>query len=201
MNGREKIGHWLKNVFVYHYGRIVLLAAAAAALVIWLTVGALRRERYDLNAVIASQGPVSAAETAALERLIAEAAGDLNDDGTIKVNIRLVDLSDAEGAETEYTRMLLFQSLPEYTLFFIEGEQAEKYCQEEESFRDLTEFGIAADEKYPNRVYVGDSPAMFFSRKREYYALLSDWTDEGKGSAEATAAIVRAIKALLSGER
>ena len=51
--------YWFTNIFWYHYGKIALLALVLLITVVWLTVDALHKEKYDLNMCIAANGPVT----------------------------------------------------------------------------------------------------------------------------------------------
>ena len=45
---------------------------------------------------------------------------------------------------------------------------------------------------------MGDKEVVQYLGDHEFYACLADWTVDGKGSPEMTAAAVRALKALLA---
>ncbi len=198
-NKRKKgFSYWLVNVFWYHYGKLSLLIAVLIILAAVLTVQALQKEKYDLNAVVAVPGPVSEESAEELKELIAGAAGDVDGNGRVNINLQLVDLSDEEHFEDNHYRLLLYLSLPEYTLFFMDGQYSETYSRKEGYFNELAGYGIETSDPTGKRIYVGDKKIMKAMGGYGFYACLSDWTTDGKGDRTWTEAAVRALKALLS---
>ena len=58
--------YWFTNVFWYHYGKIALIVVVLVIIAVWLTVDALHKETYDLNIVVAANGPVADTDAEAL---------------------------------------------------------------------------------------------------------------------------------------
>ncbi len=192
--------YWFTNVFWFHYGKLGIIIVLALVVVVFLTVQAFKKERYDLNVVLALKGPVSYEATGELNGLIAEAAGDVDGNGEVNINIQTVDLSDEAHFEDNHYRLLLYLSLPEYTVFIMDGQYSQTYCSKEGYFNELADYGIETDDPTGKRIYAGGRRILREMGDYDYYVCLSDWTTDGKGDAEWTAAAVRAIKAILASE-
>lgn len=190
-------GYWFKNVFWYHYGKLSILVALMLAAAIWMTVEAFQKEEFDLNAAIITEGGIAETDTAALNRLFAEVVGDVNGDGKVLVNIQTVNLSDVENLENNQYRMLLYMTLPEYTVFIMNDYYSNLYAGKDDTFQPLGNYGIETDEEGGRRACVTQKALLHSLGDWDYYVCLSDWTVDGKGSTEMTAAGVRAIQALL----
>ena len=76
--------------------------------------------------------------------------------------------------------------------------ESARYVKEEDTFQPLADYGIVTDDESGRRVWVGDKDVIQYLGDHEFYACLADWTVDGKGSPEMTAAAVRALKALLA---
>ena len=190
--------YWFINVFWYHYGKLSILVVFLAAAAIWMTVGALKKEKYDLNVAVVSDVAIARSDASALSALFAEAAGDVNGDGKALVNIVTVTMKDEESPETGRYQALLYLSLPEYTIFLMNEEESARYVKEDETFQLLADYGIATEDESGRRIWVGDKAVIRDLGDHQFYACLADWTVDGKGSPEMTAAAVRALKALLA---
>lgn len=189
--------YWFTNVFWYHYGKIAIGVLILAVIAIWLTVDALHKEEYDLNMVIAANGPVTEAGAEALRQALVMGIPDVNGDGKILVNIKTIDLADAENLEGNQSQLLLYLSLPEYTLFILDEDRSSLYCSKEDTFQALANYGFSTEDPTGLRVYVGDKPLIRSLGGFAYYASLSDWTVSGKGSKAMTDAAVRALDLIL----
>lgn len=190
--------YWFINVFWYHYGKLSILVVFLAAAAIWMTVEALKKEKYDLNVAVVSDVAIARSDASALSELFAEAAGDVNGDGKALVNIVTVTMKDEESPETGRYQALLYLSLPEYTIFLMNEEESARYVKEDETFQLLADYGIATEDESGRRIWVGDKAVIRDLGDHQFYACLADWTVDGKGSPEMTAAAVRALKALLA---
>lgn len=188
--------YWFKNVFWFHYGKLAIIGVLALAAVIWLTVDALRKEDYDLNVAIITEDGLAQSDTKRLADLLGEAAGDVNGDGKTMVNIVTVNLGDRENLETSQYQMLLYMTLPEYTIFMMNEHYSAIYGQKDGTFQPLADYGIETDDQIPTRLDLSNKAILQEMGEREYYVSLSDWTVDGKGSREMTDAAVRALKAL-----
>ena len=93
--------------------------------------------------------------------------------------------------------MLLYPSLPEYTLFFMNEGESRLSAGQEDTFQDLKDYGIETSDETGKRIEVGKKEVLAPLGGGEIYLCLADWTVSGKGDARMTAAAVRAIKALL----
>lgn len=195
---KKGFGYWFTNVFWYHYGKISLLVLFLAAAAIWMTVDMLKKEEYDLNVAVMSDGAIARSDAKALSELFAEAAGDVNGDGKALVNVVTVTLEDEERPEAGRYQTLLYLSLPEYTIFLMNERESARYIKEDETFQRLADYGIETDDESGKRVWVGDKAVVQYLGDHRFYACLADWTVDGKGDPEMTAAAVRALKALLA---
>ena len=190
--------YWFTNIFWYHYGKIALLALVLLITVVWLTVDALHKEKYDLNMCIAANGPVTEAGAEELRAALEKVVGDVNRDGKVILNIQTIDLADAENLEGNHNRLLLYLALPEFTLFILDEDRSTLYCGKEDTFQTLANYGIATEDPTGLRIYVGDKPLLKNLGGFRYYASLSDWTVSGKGDKAMTDAAVRALECLLN---
>ncbi len=193
-------GYWFTNVFWYHYGKIAIAVAALLIIAVWLTMDALHKEVYDLNLVIAANGPVTDTDAAGLHTALMKQAEDVNGDGKVLINIQTIDLSDPENLEGNQQRLLLYLALPEYTLFLLDEDRSTLFCGKEDTFQPLANYGIGTEDPTGLRVYVGDKPLMGGLGGYAYYASISDWTVSGKGSKAMTQAAVRALQLILDAE-
>ena len=189
--------YWFTNVFWYHYGKFALLGLVLVVIAVWLTVDALHKEVYDLNLVIAANGPVTDTDATALPAALMKEAEDVNGDGKVLINIQTIDLSDPENLEGNQERLLLYLALPEYTLFLLDEDRSTLYCGKEDTFQPLANYGIDTDDPGGLRVYVGDKPLLRGLGGYAYYASISDWTVSGKGSRAMTRAAVNALQLIL----
>ncbi len=190
--------YWFTNVFWYHYGKLSILILFLGAAAIWMTVDMFKKEEYDLNVAVVSDGAIARSDASALAELFAAAAGDVNGDGKALVNIVTVDLADEERRESAQYQMMLYLSLPEYTVFLMNERESARYVKQEDTFQPLADYGIETADESGRRVWVGDKAAVQYLGDHEFYACLADWTVDGKGSREMTEAAVRALKALLA---
>ncbi len=190
--------YWFTNVFWYHYGKLSILILFLGAAAIWMTVDMFKKEEYDLNVAVVADGAIARSDASALAELFAAAAGDVNGDGKALVNIVTVDLADEERRESAQYQMMLYLSLPEYTVFLMNERESARYVKQEDTFQPLADYGIETADESGRRVWVGDKAAVQYLGDHEFYACLADWTVDGKGSREMTEAAVRALKALLA---
>ncbi len=200
MENSEKkgFGYWFKNVFLYHYGKLSILVLFLLATAVWFTVDALKKVEYDINVAIVAEKGIARSDSQALADLLASAAGDVNGDGKALVNVVTVDLSSGEKREESRYQELLYLSLPEYTVFLMNGEESTRYAAKDETFQLLADYGIETADETGRRVWVGDRAAVRSLCGEDCYASLADWTVDGKGSRAMTEASVRALKALLA---
>lgn len=194
MNENENKGFRYRfvNVFWYHYGKLAIAGVIALAIIIWLSIDAFNKEEYDLNVVVAADRQTAEADFAALNELLAEVVGDTSGDGDCLINIQRVNLSDGD----EQERILLYQTLPEYTLFILNDRGSQLYGSKEGTFQPLKDYGIETQDELGYRIYAGDRE-LLKALGGDCFLCLSDWTVDGKGSRDMTDAAVRAIKAIL----
>lgn len=197
MDRKPKKGflYWFENVFKYHYGKLAIVIFLILVVVIFNTVDMFRsKTEYDLSMVIAVAGNIAPSSTDELLEIAGRAAGDINGDGEINIDIQIIDMSIIEGENSPYHLMLLM-SQPEYVIFIMDDHTSKANARE---FNMLSDYGIEADEEYGQRVYIGDSPVMDrINPDIEFYACLADWTTDGKGKSEWTQAGVSIIKEII----
>lgn len=189
--------YWFTNVFWYHYGKIAIVVLILVIIAVWLTVDALHKEEYDLNMVVAANGPVADAGAEELRAALEKAIGDVNGDGKSLINIQTIDLADPENLEGNQYRLLLYLSLPEFTLFVLDEDRSTLFCGKEDTFQPLANYGVETEDPTGLRVYVGDRPLLKNLGGFSYYASLSDWTVSGKGDPAMTRAAVTALNTIL----
>ena len=189
--------YWFTNVFWYHYGKIAIIVLILVIIAVWLTVDALHKEEYDLNMVVAANGPVSDAGTEELRAALEKVIGDVNGDGKALINLQTIDLADPENLEGNQYRLLLYLSLPEFTLFVLDEDRSTLFCGKEDTFQPLENYGVETEDPTGLRVYVGDKPLLKNLGGFSYYASLADWTVSGKGDPAMTKAAVKALNAIL----
>ena len=195
---KKGFGYWFKNVFWYHYGKLSILVLFLLAAAVWMTVEAFKKPVYDLNVAVVADEVIARSDADELAQLLAAAAGDVNGDGKALVNVVTVALDDEEHPESGRYQALLYLSLPEYTIFLMNERESARYVKEEGTFQPLADYGIETPDESGRRIWVGDKAVLRYLGDHAFYACLADWTVDGKGSQEMTAAAVRALKALLA---
>ena len=150
------------------------------------------------RSAVVADGAIARSDAKALADLFAAAAGDVNGDGKALVNVVTVAMEDEERPEAGRYQALLYLSLPEYTIFLMNERESARYIKEDETFQLLADYGIETGDESGRRVWVGDKAVVQYLGDHQFYACLSDWTVDGKGSAAMTEAAVRALKALLA---
>ena len=200
MDNASKKGfrYWFTNVFWYHYGKISILVLFLLVTAVWFTVEALHKAEYDLNVAVVLEHPVAREDLEALYTLFAEAAGDVNGDRKTLVNIVPVNLGDEENPEGTRYQMMLYLSLPEYTVFLMDERESALFAGQEDTFQELSNYGIATGDETGRRVLVENKAVLAPLGEEPVYACLADWTVDGKGDPAMTEAAVRAIRALLA---
>lgn len=195
-NPKKDFKYWFRNVFWYHYGKLSIAIVIGVIIAVWLTVDALKKEEYDLNVAIIMEDGIAQSDTKKLADLLGDAAGDVNGDGKTLVNIMTVNLGDKQNLETSQYQMLLYMSLPEYTIFIMNERYSRLYGEKDGTFQPLEDYGIETEDEVPTRIDLSERAILKELGEREYFVSLADWTVDGKGSREMTEAAVRALKAL-----
>ena len=200
MEQEQKKGfvYWFKNVFWYHYGKLSILVLFLLVTAVWFTIDALKKVEYDLNVAVVADSGAARSDLEKLADLMAEAAGDLNHDGKALVNVSAVNLGDEGNLEATQYQLMLYMSLPEYTIFLMNDRESALFSRQEDTFQPLADYGIETDDAVGLCIYVGDKAILPSACRGDCYACLADWTASGKGSTAATEASVRALQALLA---
>lgn len=196
--------YWFKEVFWPHYGKLSIALLVALIVVIILTVEAINKPRYDFHMVIAMDAPVVYADTEELRSVIEPAVGDVNGDGKILMDLQIIDLGDQENLETNQQRLQLVFAQSEYTLYIMDDMYSATYCHRE-YFDPIADYGFTPDPDEPRRMNVSEVPVLWrmgqnIPEEQHFYACICDWTVDGKGDEELTAAAVRALNAILEAE-
>jgi hypothetical protein len=192
--------YWLKNVLWYHYKYWLIGGTIALAVVVALTVDALKTVHYDFYVtVVSSKIDVSYNSLSEIESVMKSAVGDLNNDGKVLISFNIINLSDPEHMEDNQSRLQIALASEETSLIILDEDYSYSYCSRE-FYDDLNDYGIQPDSKFNSRISLSDT--ALFKRAGiadgKFYASLCDWTKSGKGSKKQTDAAVRALKALLS---
>ena len=196
--------YWFKEVRWPHYAKLRIALLWALIVVIIPTVEALNNPRYDFHMVIAMDAPVVYADTEELRSVIEPAVGDVNGDGKILMDLQIIDLGDQENLETNQQRLQLVFAQSEYTLYIMDDMYSATYCHRE-YFDPIADYGFTPDPDEPRRMNVSEVPVLWrmgqnIPEEQHFYACICDWTVDGKGDEELTAAAVRALNAILEAE-
>lgn len=196
--------YWFREVFWPHYGKLSIALLVALAVAIFLTVEAVNKPKYDFHMVVALDAPIAYADTDELRNVIAPAVGDVNGDGQILMDVQVIDLGDQENLETNQQRLQLAFAQSEYTLYIMDDMYSATYCHRE-YFDPIADYGFTPDPDEERRMNVSDVPVLWrmgqnIPEEQQFYACICDWTVDGKGDKELTAAAVRALNAILEAE-
>ena len=205
MTEKRSFRDWFDNVFWYHYKWYFLAAVFVLAVVIFIITDSPGKENYDMTVVFVQSGDVAESQAAAVLDGIADAVGDVNGDGEVKLNYAYVNMgeSSADKGASGYSptdQLLVYLTGDEYALFIMDAEISNECCQANYFEDVLADYGIDTPEDDPYRVYLSDTGLMKKAGldNRDYYGLIMDWTTVGKGSKDNTDAAVNALKAILA---
>jgi len=196
--------YWFKEVFWPHYGKLSIALIVALIVAIVLTVDAANKPRYDFHMVIAMEDMITYEDTEELRSVIAPAAGDINGDGEILLEVQVINLADPENLEVNQQRLQLAFAQSEYTLYIMDEQYSATYCHRE-YFDPLANYGFTPDPDEPRRMDVSEVPILWrmgqnVPEEQHFYACICDWTVDGKGDKELTDAAVRVLNAILDAE-
>ena len=191
--------YWFKNVFLYYYGKWALVALAAIAVVVFISLESrTTKVKYDFQMGIIVSGGISWESTEELRGLVEKAAGDVNGDGAVNIDVQIVNLGDVEQAEANQSKVMLLMSQHEYTLYILDEELSRHYS-DLEYFDDLRNYGFTPDGEIPYRIDVNAAAVIQdIAAPYHFYACLFDWAAIGKGKQERTDAALRVITALIN---
>lgn len=206
---------WFENIFWYHYKWHFLIGVFVLAVTVFITAESLATAEDDFTVIIGStQYTVADKDVEQLLEVVGQSVGDLNGDGKVNIGCLAVNMSDSYddpsggfagvqsqfAGESSYTRMMLYLSQEENSLFLLDKELADQFCAIEFFEDELSDYGITPDADNPYRVDLGQSGVIKGSalEKCGLYGLIIDWTTVGKGSQEVTDAGVKALKAILA---
>ena len=195
----QGFAHWFRNVFLYYYGKWALVALAAIAVVVFISLESrTTKVKYDFQMGIIVSGGISWESTEELRGLVEQAVGDVNGNGSVDIDVQIVNLGDVEQAEANQSKVMLLMSQHEYTLYILDEELSRHYS-DLEYFDDLRNYGFTPDEEIPYRIDVNDAAVIRdIAAPYHFYACLFDWAAIGKGKQERTDAALRVITALIN---
>lgn len=174
--------HWFVNVFWYHYRWPVLVGFVVLGVVIFITVDALKRERYDTTVVIATDYYVDDTALDPLNEVLEPVVEDL--DGNGKVNIRYVVLyvGDTELGRQNQERMYLYMQDEEVAFYLMSEDISAAYTNPDLEFftDDLGDYDLPADEDHPVRMsLVGHSVLAQCGMEDMYFSIMDHSTNKG----------------------
>ncbi len=170
--------HWFVNVFWYHYKWPLLVCVVILGVVAFITIDALRKERYDTTVVIATDYYVDDTQLEPLDELLKSVVEDL--DGNGKVNIRYVILfvGDTEVGRQNQERMYLYASQEDVALYLMSGDISAAYTDPVLDFftDELSQYGLPYDESNPVRLSLAGNPVLEQCGMRDIYLSIMDFT-------------------------
>ncbi len=186
--------HWFVNVFWYHYRWPVLVGFVVLGIVVFITVDALKRERYDTTVVIATDYYVDDTALEPLNQVLEPVVEDL--DGNGKVNIRYVVLyvGDTELGRQNQERMYLYMQDHEVAFYLMSQDISGAYTNPDLEFftDDLRNYDLPADEDHPVRMSLVGHPVLTQCGMEDMYFSIMDHSTH-KGGAETKAARENAL--------
>lgn len=177
--------HWFVNVFWYHYRWPVLVGFVVLGIIAFITVDALKRERYDTTVVIATDYYVDEQGLEPLDQVLKPVVEDL--DGNGKVNIKYVVLyvGDTELGRQNQERMYLYMSEEDVAFYLMSENISDGYTNPDLEFftDDLSNYDLPYDENNPVRMSLKDHPVLAQCGMEDMYFSIMDHSTN-KGGAE-----------------
>ncbi|MBO6010610.1 MAG: hypothetical protein J6P71_02285 [Oscillospiraceae bacterium] len=191
--------YWFRNVLVYYYGKWILAGILAIGVIVFICLESTSTKiKYAFQMGVIVSGGISYESTEELRGLVEKAVGDVNGNGSVDIDVQIVNLGDVEQAEANQYKVMLLMSQHEYTLYLLDDELSRHYS-DLEYFDDLRNYGFTPDPDNPYRIDVTEAAVIQdIASPYEYYACLFDWAAIGKGKQERTDAALRVIEALIN---
>jgi len=178
---------WWENVFLYHYVKFVIAGLILLVVVVYLSIDAFTRVKYDFSIAIATERTLTSEEIVPLRSLVEEVVGDINGDGAVNVNIWAITLNDAHTEGFNSIEIALADE--EYLLFLLNDTQS-AIRGNRGDFDNLELLGFPVAEGVNYRVEVeGLADATFGS--------LATWKASGKYADVRTNAAKTLLKELM----
>lgn len=176
--------HWFVNVFWYHYRWPLLVAVVVLGIVIFITVDALKKERYDTTVVIATDYYVDDTGLDALDAVLKPVVEDLDGNGQVNIQYVVLYVGDTELGRQNQERMYLYMSQEDVALYLMSENMSDGYTNPQlEFFTDeLGQYGLPYDQENPVRVSLADNPVLAACGMEDIYLSIMDYTTVKGGS-------------------
>ena len=186
--------HWFVNVFWYHYKWPVLVAIAVIGVVAFITWDSLRKERYDVTVVIATEYSVSEEDLDALDAVLRPVVDDLDGNGRVNIYYALLYLGNTELGRQNEERMYLYMMEENVSLYLMSGDISAAYTDPRlEYFTDpVAEYGLEPDPGNEVRTDLTGSKTLAECGMENIYLSIMDYTTVS-GSADAQDALDNAV--------
>lgn len=179
---RKTLGHWFRNVFLYHYLKPAIAIIAVLIVVAIFIRDAVNAKEPDFTVVVGSIDILLEEDMAEVMSIIADEVGDANGDGEVYVHLDIytptLDPSDEYGQQNLEALDMAFIADPG-RIFFIFDDQL-KIRYETDYFERLSDHGIESEE---DPFYmVNDLPVFkrIFVIDTPYYMCLKGWLESEK---------------------
>ena len=145
--------HWFVNVFWYHYRWPVLAAVVVLGIIAFITVDSLRRERYDVTVVIATDYYVDQEDLDALDKVLRPVAQDTDGNGRVSIRYETLYVGNTELGRQNQERMYLYLTQNDVALYLMSQDISDAYTDPElEYFTDeVAQYGLEPDPANPVR--------------------------------------------------
>lgn len=176
--------HWFVNVFWYHYRWPVLVAVVVLGIVTFITIDALKKERYDTTVVIATDYYVDDTGLEALDEVLKPVVEDLDGNGQVNIDYVVLYVGDTELGRQNQERMYLYMSQEDVALYLMSENMSDGYTNPQlEFFTDeLGQYDLPYDEENPVRMSLADNPVLAQCGMEDIYLSIMDYTTVKGGS-------------------
>lgn len=176
--------HWFVNVFWYHYRWPVLVAVVVLGIVTFITIDALKKERYDTTVVIATDYYVDETGLEALDEVLKPVVEDLDGNGQVNIDYVVLYVGDTELGRQNQERMYLYMSQEDVALYLMSENMSDGYTNPQlEFFTDeLGQYGLPYDEENPVRMSLVGNPVLEQCGLENIYLSIMDYTTVKGGS-------------------
>lgn len=177
--------HWFVNVFWYHYRWPVLVGFVVLGIVIFITVDALKRERYDTTVVIATDYYVEEEGLKPLDEVLKPVVEDLDGNGQVNIKYVVLYVGDTELGRQNQERMYLYMSEEDVAFYLMSENISDGYTNPDLEFftDDLGNYDLPADENNPVRMSLVGHPVLEACGMEDMYFSIMDHSTH-KGGAE-----------------
>ena len=186
--------HWFVNVFWFHYKWAFLVGIVVLAIVVFITVDALRTERYDTSVVIATDYYVDEEALDALDAVLKPAVEDLDGNGKVSINYIVLYLGDTEVGRQNEERMYLYMTEDDVAFYLMSENISDAYTNPLlEYFTDeIAQYDLPADENNAIRCNLSGNTVLAECGIDDAYLSIMDYTTV-KGTEEVSDALNTAL--------